>query len=1399
MKPSRINPLLRPLVLTAALLTTYSATQAATYQWNGSTSNAWSTASNWQAAGSFNSQTLTAGPAPTGGTFAHRLNINNGPTGNEAVYTASQGTTTYANTATSGRGLVMGSGTLNSGTLRITGGTFSTLGSTAQDVIGNGAGNSGTLILDGGNFIGTNAGTGLGIGGGPTSVFTVNSSASSATVATLSLNATTATVNLNAGLLAANQVVGYAGTRNFNLNGGTLQARQNHTAFLDGMTAVNVLSNSIIDSNGFNVASNSPFAGTATLSKNGLGKLTLSGNSSGFTGPLVVNAGSLALTSSSSNGTIAFNGRISGNTGLEVNGPGTVSLGGASTYTGATNVLSGTLDLTGSLTSNIAVSSGAHLGGEGSTTGSLIFSGTSHVSYNPGTSGATGHLRAASIDASSATISFLPTGTLVGGEGIVIMEASGGINGSIGTNLLGNSRMALSFNGDNTRLLANYTPASMVWSGNDATHPTYWDTDTTANWINTGNSTTEAFVAGDNVTFSDDAASSSPVMVQIQSPVSPGAVTFSNNSKEFQISGAAISSGSLTFNGTSPVIVGSAVNGAGDISVSGGGNVTFSAGVSGTRNIALQGGGSVMFGGIISATGSLSMSGTGTVSLNAANTYSGVTNVSAGQVVLGNNAALGANTSGTTVSGTGSIDIKSFNLGTEVFTISGAGSGDGAIVNSGSVDQINALGRLVLAGDATIGGTRRWDLRNSTPTLDMGGYTLTKKGSNVISLVGVAISNPGSIDVAEGLFGVQTGMGLAGGEGHTLMVRTGATLENYQTSLPQTWTLRMEDSSTYWAESGNAAQNVWSGPVVIDTNGAVTFRASGFQYGSITGPISGVGASITKTDAGTIQLSGDSSYTGATTISGGSLVVKHANALGSPSTGTTVASGQVVVEGGVVVAQEDITINGGGSNFLGALQGSTGTNEWRGNVTIGSALTRIGVNSGEFTVSGVINSGSDAHGITFRPNATGSATLVLSGANTYLGDTSIISGTNVVKLSGGANRLPVQTNLIFGLAGVSGILDLNGQAQQVAGLAVNSGTANTITSADPATLTVNAATPSAFRGAITGKVSLTKSGAATLTLNGVNSYSGDTTVDVGGALIVAAAVPATTQTGGATLTGGSNVISVISTSGLAVGQAVTITNSTTEPVGTGAIPDNSFITSIVDGTTLTISNNIVTGGTPTSITFGALAAGRLAFQPGANGVSNRITGGGTATLAGSFDIDLNSAAIANGHEWVLVDVASATYDTVSFSVNGFTETTEGVWTKVDGNHTWTFSQSTGKLTLAVTSGYAQWEQENGVTGGAAGDDDQDGNINLVEYALGSNPKVVNPAPGNLNGNLLSFNKSATAVVAGDVAYSIETSPTLTEGSWTTVTPDTNNASTISYTLPASAPGGKIFARLKVVK
>lgn len=107
--------------------------------------------------------------------------------------------------------------------------------------------------------------------------------------------------------------------------------------------------------------------------------------------------------------------------------------------------------------------------------------------------------------------------------------------------------------------------------------------------------------------------------------------------------------------------------------------------------------------------------------------------------------------------------------------------------------------------------------------------------------------------------------------------------------------------------------------------------------------------------------------------------------------------------------------------------------------------------------------------------------------------------------------------------------------------------------------------------------------------------------------------------------------------------------------------------------------------------------------------------------------------------------------------------------------------------------FTSWALANGVTGGAGGDSDNDGILNLVEYALDLNITGSDGSAGSFDGSQVAFTKRAEAVTNGDVTYTIKTSPDLT--TWTAVSPTVNNPTTISYTLPTGA--GKIFARLEV--
>ena len=287
-----------PLALIGSVLALVSSghLQAETlYNWTGATSTDWITTTNW-----------TGGvAAPTGATADVRLRVANAAN-NTLIYSAAEGNTTYANTTGNGssfRGLVIATSS-TAGSMEITGGNFSTVGSLSADNIGSVA--NGTLTVSGGSYTGTSVGTILGQNSsGGISTLIVGGSGS-ATVAVLQMSGATAIVNLDGGTLTANQIVdvdnfGAAGLSNttFNFNGGTLTAGSGAvTAFMTGLSNAYVLSGGAkIDTNGKDITiGQALLGGGGGLTKSGAGMLTLSAGNT-YTGNTTVSEGTLSIGS----------------------------------------------------------------------------------------------------------------------------------------------------------------------------------------------------------------------------------------------------------------------------------------------------------------------------------------------------------------------------------------------------------------------------------------------------------------------------------------------------------------------------------------------------------------------------------------------------------------------------------------------------------------------------------------------------------------------------------------------------------------------------------------------------------------------------------------------------------------------------------------------------------------------------------------------------------------------------------------------------------------------------------------------------------------------------------------------------------------------------------------------
>ena len=443
----------------------------------------------------------------------------------------------------------------------------------------------------------------------------------------------------------------------------------------------------------------------------------------------------------------------------------------------------------------------------------------------------------------------------------------------------------------------------------------------------------------------------------------------------------------------------------------------------------------------------------------------------------------------------------------------------------------------------------------------------------------------------------------------------------------------------------------------ITNNGTLAFNRTGTitQGTDFAAGITGAGG-LSTSGTGTLILSGTNGYTGATAISSGELRLASATAINGTS-GITVNSGRLSLNGGITVGSgKSLTVNGSGGNFFGALQGNSGANIWQGNILIGAtAGTRIGVNADSLKIEGEISGSTALNGVIFRPNA--GTTLELAGANTYLGDTSIFTGTGEVKLSGGADRLPTATKLIFGSGAVSGILNLNGQNQEIAGLSVGGGTTNEIKSATAATLTVNATTASSYAGTITGAAALSKSGGETLTLSNINTYSGDTTIAAGSLAL---------SEGGSI--NDSAVIDVQSAATLSIAG---VTTSTT--IGGSSAQTLKGLGSIDLGAkTMTIgsSGTLAPGASPGTLDFAATVGASLNFAAGStiafelgttsdliafDSAGDWLSGSGNATLSLNLLGGFNYASAYTVFQNVTTTgftLANITgYDTVAYSAN----------------------------------------------------------------------------------------------------------------------------------------------------
>ena len=720
-------------------------------------------------------------------------------------------------------------------------------------------------------------------------------------------------------------------------------------------------------------------------------------------------------------------------------------------------------------------------------------------------------------------------------------------------------------------------------------------------------------------------------------------------------------------------------------------------------------GGAVSINSTLAGSAGLSLTGGGSLRLAAGNTYTGVTSINNGSLVITDATALGADTSTIVVNGSPTRGFGGGSLVLEGGYSSGVNltrnlslSGLGPIADRSAA--LNSVGTNTISGavSSAVGTTPP-----NTRILSTSGLLTLSGGLDVAGTAATTLTLIGGVNSlgagAYAITGALTGTGTLEKTGSGTLFLTPSNSSGFGGQLRVSSSAATNQSSVrITTPNVLGTRTATTGGSVIDMNGGILEILMDTPL--VQSGLTPANANVYQRNNSTFYVdhAPDSSVTGGTLTLGAWAFEENFNATFNVRNGYNVTIGAAPVQGGTANSTFTNNLNGGTLTFTGAF--------WSNADSVSRTMTIAG--NGNTTITGNVTASSGTASVDHSLTKTGTGVLqVTSTAGTLDGNLNVNGGTVQITDFRSVNMHSASTTntgaINIGTGGTSATLTIGtATATTVAGLTLLAGKAiNLAGTTGGATINAN------------------QSGANPLILNGITaSGAGVKTLTLGGTST------ADNRINGAIVNNsGTNTTALVKTgSGTWMLSGVnTYTGATTISNGTLKLTANAASSTILDNTSAIVFNANTTAGS---------AGGILQFT-GFTGAATTESLGALTPTAGAGTVSLvGSGAAAN------LTFASLGATTAASSVNFITTGAAG------GVVTLTGQAATTAANLPGTGNFQSHLYINGADFAAI-----NGSAQVITPVYGTTTGFVNAAAALTasNHNLLTgtFSTSAAAAVS----------------------------------------------------